>query len=328
MKKRVSIHRIWPFAISVACAIALLLIGLLCATTNLWEIHANIANLQSLNVILWPSASNHTAAAPMADMQCSGYVTEIGALYSDQYQSLTPQEKLRILSHIRECLPPERQPLLAYWASDAEWVLGRYDAVCDSLVTLMAVDKLLDLAAQAAQAGNWSAVEAGLTCIDRFPTDDLWISPYIVGPIYFRLGQNYEGSDSVEQAIAAYGEAARWYPVVWAEPYIAKANLLWQADAKQEAIRWLVDGVSKSTDVTATFNLWRELGHYWVQQGQLKDAACAFSSALQIIAEVPPQNLAVGTHEHIQQELDRIGALPSSRCFESYPQLRKASSSH
>lgn len=309
---------------TVACAIGVVLLGVTHATASLGKIQTNLQSLATLGTLMRKETPDLGISQPVLENSCSDYVTTIRTVYTVQYQRLPSQQKLRLLEDLRVCWPPERWPLLAAWTSESQWALGQYDDVCNTLIAMKAPDKLLELAQQSAEAGNWPAVEMSLSCVTRFPADGPWVSPFIVAPLYNRIGQHYEERGDVKQAIAAYDAAARWYPVVWADPYIRKAALLWQQGAEQEVIQWLVDGVSRSTDVTATFYLWRELGNYWERQGNLEDAICAYGNALHILDQVPPQNASTGTREQLQVQIHRLRATQVGECFRQFPQLQVA----
>jgi len=309
-------------AVAFFCTILLLSAAQVNAVAG--KLQANIRNLIVLDALVHNNSSDKAVVSATLVHRCPDYVTAIGELQSADYANLTPEQQLNVHQRYADCLPSARWSLLAMWSAETQWNVGLYNSVCDSLVSIGAADKLLRLAQQSAEAGKWEAVESALVCVHRFNSSAVWVSPYIVSALYFRLGEHYEQVGDSEQALAAYDSAARWYPVVWAAPMIGKARLLWKQGERPDAIQHLVDGVSHSSDVTATFYLWRELGDYWQQQGDNTDAVCAYRKALEIVDQVPSQNAGAGERERLQVQVESLDAAVPDTCFRQYPQIPAA----
>lgn len=308
---------------AVAFLCAILLLGVVQVNAIAGKLLTNIRNLMVMDTVVQDKPGNVAVASAASD-DCPDYVAAIGELQTADYADLTPEQQLSVLQRYATCLPSERRRFLVKWSAETQWNMGLYELVCDSLAGIGAADKLLGLAQQSMEAGRWEAVESALVCVHRFNSSAAWVSPYIVSSLYFRLGEHYEQAGASEQALSAYDSAAQWYPVVWAAPLIGKARLLWKQGEEPAAIEYLVDGVSHSSDVTATFYLWRELGNYWQQQGSETDASCAYRKALEIVDQVPSQNAGAGERERLQAQLKSLDTVVPEACFSRYPQIHAA----
>jgi tetratricopeptide (TPR) repeat protein len=181
---------------------------------------------------------------------------------------------------------------------------------------------MLALAEKSSTAGDWTAVALYLDCLPRLAPGEAWISPWIVAKLYFGLGQHLEEAQAVDAAIAAFDAAASWYPMVWAAPYQAEAQLLWQQGNQEQAIRLLVDAVSRSTEPTASFQLWRQLGLFWTQSDNGVDALCAYQKAAALLDRLPPGNVSDSGRRALMADLNTLqqSVVPAS-CFAGYPAL-------
>lgn len=312
----------------VFCIIAILVLMMLRIENLSRKLETNTWGLRTVGALFRGETPDPGIVATILAGSCADHALMIGTFFTTQYRGLPPEQKLQLLQRFKECLPSDRQLLLAVWTSDAQWALGDYEDVCDIMIALDAPSKLLGLARHSASAGDWRAVEAALDCVQRFDPERAWVSPFIVSPLYNGLGQQYELAGDVDRAMTAYDSAARWYPVVWADPYSRKAKLLWMQGAKSTAIKWLVEGVSRSTDATATLYLWRELAHYWEQQGDLEDAACAYRNAEQLVDLVPAQNITASDRQELEMQIGKFSEVRPEQCFVQYPELRQPGVSH
>jgi tetratricopeptide (TPR) repeat protein len=299
-----------PFLWGVAVLLLLLHSGTPAAKSRL--------NGQSLALLVSAESAESAAA-------CPDYITTLAQMRTPRFATLDAQAQLDWLLAASRCWSPERLPLLAPLTSERQWVLGQYEPVCDLLLAHQAPDRLLRLATADADSGKWEGVEAGLGCIGRFPADGAWVSPFLVAPLYNRLGQQYEADGRFSAAITAWEAAGDWYPVVWADPYLRKSDLLHRTGNEAGAIATLVDAVSRSTDATATFYLWRALRDLWQEAGNLADAACAADRALAVMAAVPLENLPLTQQEQFRTQRMALPEPDATFCFEAWPGLQTPS---
>jgi tetratricopeptide (TPR) repeat protein len=251
--------------------------------------------------------------------ECPDYPTGIRYLHQG---GLTPGETLQRVQWLSACWPPERAILLTGWRADALWALGRHQEVCEVLAAVGAAPRMLSLAKKSSETGDWGAVALYLGCLPKLAPGDTWISPWIVAQLYFGLAQHLEEDQAIDAAIDAYRAAASWYPTVWAAPYQKEAQLIWQQGDKEQAIRLLVDAVSRATDVAASFHLWRQLGQFWVQQGDRVDALCAYRKAAALVDRLPAGNISEIGRRTLTQEMKALEESESpATCFTNYPAL-------
>ncbi|MDW8317199.1 MAG: hypothetical protein RMN53_05020 [Anaerolineae bacterium] len=315
-------HRLRGFVWAITVLVSLSLFAILYADTvaAIWK--ANRVNVNNLGHLMLMELPNRNVLETMAVDSCVEYSTTIALLRTAEFRGLPPEQQLQLLNQMVSCQRPERRSLLTPWVVVTKWNMARHGEVCERLLALNAPHRLVELAQDSLTKGDWESVEAALECVQRFPPDGAWVSPFIVSQLYYSLGQHFEDADEIAKALGAYDAAARWYPVVWSAPYTRKAALLWRSGAQAEAVDWLVDGLVRSTDVTATFYLWRELGKYWQQQGNLNDAACAYRNAAALANHVPPQNVTPRELDQLRAELSALGTPPATACFRGYPQLQ------
>lgn len=291
------------------------------AIFSLWK--TNVSGVDTLNRLFSGQLADRAVSEVALEESCSNYVAAIEVFESPGFQALTSESKLHLLKRYNDCLEEERRPLLARWMGDPMWSQGRYDEVCDLLVFVNSPDKLLRLGQQAVQEANWSAVESVLNCIPRFDPNVSWVSPFIVSQLYFALGDHFDQIGAINKAIAAFDNSTRWFPVVWSSPYMKKAGLLWDQGDRRGAIDWLVNGVAHSSDVTATYNLWRALGEYWQELGELDSAYCAYLNALGLIEVVPPENVSPVDRTALTEVVRQLSSEAPAKCFEQYPVLSR-----
>lgn len=275
---------------------------------------ANRANVNSLSQLLGQHPTADVVIEATTENGCDNYIKAVQVLRSTTFQKLPPESQLQLLERYESCLPEERRQMLTGWRSSALWAQGQFDAACDLLVTTNAPDQLLKLAQQAEKDSSWAAVEAALGCIQRFDPDGPWVSPYIVSQLYYALGVHFEQIQATDEAIGAFDDSARWFPVVWSAPYTKKAALLWSQGDHAGTIDWLVGGLSRSVDVTATYNLWHALGDYWLQVEELDNAYCAYQAALDMIDQVPPENIAPGDQDRLIERVHQLEAIAPAEC--------------
>jgi tetratricopeptide (TPR) repeat protein len=258
-------------------------------------------------------------AAGVIAAACPDYPTGLRALYQP---SLSPVETLQRVEQLAACWPPERAALLTGWRATALWELGRHREICAELAAVGAAPRMLSLAEKSSAADDWTAVAVYLDCLPKLAPGDAWISPWIVAKLYFGLGQHLEEAQAVDAAIDAFDAAAFWYPTVWAAPYQAEAQLLWQQGNQEQAVRLLVDAVSRSTDQTASFQLWRQLGLFWAQIDNGLDALCAYQKAAALVDRLPAGNVSDSGRRALMADLDalRESVIPAA-CFANYPVL-------
>ncbi len=172
----------------VAFFCAILLLGVAQVSAIAGKLQANIRNLIVMDTLVHDKPSNKAVGNATSD-DCPDYVTAIGELQTADYANLTPEQQLSLLQRYADCLPPERRNFLVKWSAETQWNMGLHELVCDSLARIGAADKLLGLAQQSAEASRWEAVESALVCVHRFNSSAVWVSPYIVSSLYFRLGE-------------------------------------------------------------------------------------------------------------------------------------------
>jgi tetratricopeptide (TPR) repeat protein len=259
-------------------------------------------------------------AAEAMPASCPDYPAGLPFLYQS---GLSPAEALQRVEQLSACWPRERAALLSGWRADALWALGRHQEVCDSLAAVSAAPRMLALAEKSSKVEDWNAVGVYLNCLPKLVLGDTWISPWIVAKLYFGLGQHLERNQAVGEAIAAYDAAASWYPTVWAAPYQAEAKLLWRQGKQEQAVQLLVDAVSRSTDPTASFQLWRQLGQFWTQLDDRVDALCAYQKAAALADRLPAGNLSESGRRGLMQDLDALQKSTNpGACFASYAALQ------
>jgi tetratricopeptide (TPR) repeat protein len=317
----VSTHRAISLGVAllVLVGLAALLVSLPSGTSVLIDaLRVNRHALEATKrLVSAPAAGPEAGAIPAT---CPDYPTGLQLMHQS---GLTPAETLERTDRLAACWPPERAALLAGWRAGALWALGRHQEVCDSLAAVNAAPRMLALAEQSAGAEDWAAVRVYLDCLPRLAGGDAWISPWIVAQLYFGLGQHLERNQALGPAIAAYHAAASWYPTVWATPYQAEAKLLWQQGRNEQAVSLLVDAVSRSTEPSASFQLWRQLGQYWVQRNNNVDALCAYRRAAALVDRLPAGNLSENGRRGLLQEVDVLeNAIGEGhQCFDGYPML-------
>jgi tetratricopeptide (TPR) repeat protein len=264
-----------------------------------------------------PAAGGAPEEMPTA---CPDYPTGIRSLYQE---GLSPAETLQRVEILSACWPSERAALLTGWRADALWVLGRHQEVCESLAAVGAAPRMLSLAERSSRANDWDAVALYLRCLPQLAPGDTWVSPWIVARLYFGLGQHLEEDQAIDAAMEAYRAAALWYPTVWAAPYQREAQLLWQQGDEEQAIGLLADAVSRATDPTALFTLWRQLGQLWAQRDNGVDALCAYRKASALADRLPAGTLSESSRRSLLQDLDTLQQnTDPGVCFAGYPALR------
>jgi hypothetical protein len=308
----------WAWLILIAGLAGLLLVGLSGTRSLAGAWTTNRHALDTARRLLAQQDTDKTL--PGMPAECPDYPTGIRLLHE---AGPTPTETLQRVEWLSACWPPERAVLLIGWRTDALWKLGRHQEVCESLAAGGAAPRMLALAEKSSKDGDWDAVTLYLRCLPKFAGADTWISPWIVAQLYFGLAQNLERRHADETAIDAYAAAASWYPTVWAAPYQKEAQLLWQQGDEEQAILLLADAVSRATDATASFVLWRQLGQFWAQRDNRLDALCAYRKAAAVIDRLPAENLSEGSRRAFLQELDALqeDAVPGA-CFAGYPTLQ------
>lgn len=285
--------------------------------TETWR--TNLLGVSTVEALLSKGNPDPNTLASDIRSSCPGFMAGSWAVSDSQ---LIPEQRMQLLNQLTACWSPERAQLLASWQISTLWSLGRYAEACDSAVTVDAPDRLLELALLASETGNWKAVETSLECIPRFQTGVAWVSPYIVAQLYNRIGQQHELMGWTDRAIAAYDAAARWYPVVWSDPYLHKAALLVKQGRDGDVIQWLQDGLVQSTDATATFNLWDALGDYWQHRGHIADALCAYQTAAGLVDRVPEQDLPASRRAGLRDKINSLDDSAAAECFELFPLLK------
>jgi tetratricopeptide (TPR) repeat protein len=283
--------------------------------TSAWRVNRHA--LETARELIGQTGTETAAGAIAA--ACPDYPTGLRALYQP---SLSPVEVLQRVEKLAACWPPERAALLTGWRATALWELGRHQEVCEELAAAGAAPRMLSLAEKSSAAGDWTAVAVYLDCLPKLAPGDAWVSPWIVAKLYFGLAQHLEEAQAVDDAIDAFDAAAYWYPTVWAAPYVAEAELLWQQRNREQAIRLLADAVSRSTDRTASFQLWRQLGLFWTQSNNGVDALCAYQKAAALLDKLPPGNVNDSGRRALVADLNALqqSVVPAS-CFADYPEL-------
>lgn len=234
---------------------------------------------------------------------CGNYAHVVAYLTQS---GLSAGEKIQAIATLVPCWDSGRQQLLGPVKAESLWELGRHTEACDLLQHLQAGDQTVRLLKKSFDQQDFAAVESYLACLPAFKGKPVWISPYIVAAVYYGLGQYYEEQGNLERAMTDYEQAATLYPVVWAAPYIARAHLLWNQGEHDRAIQTLLTPLPASTDATATYNLWYELGSLWKQEGVLPSALCAYQKAEAISAGVPPANLTQEMRITLRETIDRL----------------------
>jgi len=282
---------------------------------NAWRVNLH-ALVTAKRLVAQPVTGLVAGAMPST---CPDYPSGLPLLYRPE---LSPSETLQRVEKLSGCWPPERAALLTGWRAEALWALGRHQEVCETLAAAGAAPRMLALAEKSSQADDWSAVAVYLDCLPKLAPGDTWVSPWIVAKLYFGLGQHLESNQAAGAAIDAYAAAASWYPTVWAAPYQAEAQLLRQLGNLEPAIRLLVDAVSRSTDPTASYQLWRQLGQFWVQHDNRVDALCAYRKAAAFVDRLPAENLSESDRRALMQDLETLQRDTSpAPCFTAYPVL-------
>jgi tetratricopeptide (TPR) repeat protein len=272
-------------------------------------------NMESLNAA---AALVHTASGlhleSIAHAECYTY-PEVVRLYRT-VQAL-PEQRLAWLEHQMPCLPPERQQFFAMWRANDLAEVGSHAEACDLLVRAQNGAELSRLAQAMYDRGEFEQLERYLGCITELAAGGVWTSPYNVAVLFHRLGHYQEEQGRVTKAMLAYEQAAEWYPVVWAAPYISIANLLEQEGRTDEAMLLLQDAIRRSTDATASFNLWLVLGRKSEAVGDYQLAYCSYMEAQQLSNDLPLHLASMHTRKDITERLDLLQGvhqLKSSLC--------------
>ncbi len=287
----------------ITLALPVLLVALLGPTLVQFAI-LNAHNVQAMHALsnLDTAIDQNLADRISAtqDQGCQSFPEDM--LYLHKLQN-DPNLSLQLIAEAERCWPNDRKDFFVLYKADSLWSLGKHSEVCILLTEYQVAPKLAELLKRALDQKDWPTTILYLNCLAAIPPEKKWTTRYVAAAAYYGLGRYYEDGRQVDLALENYDLAAKTYPVVWAQPYIAAAQIRWQRGQQELAIKSLLDALSISTDVTATFNLWLQVGNYWEVQGKSANALCAYSEAQKLFDNVPANNVSEKQRSDIEQHI-------------------------
>ena len=271
-------------------------------------VQTNLVNTQALRgemTAYLPPAYGNTSS--QAAVSCASYPA-IALYFRDS--RINPAEGLRRMTDVKACLSEQRARLLTPAQAEYLWSLDRHAEVCQALQAVQAGSRLVDLIKRSFDKNDLTATEEYLGCLEGSFTNPSSISPFTVAGIYYDLGRHYEQVGNALRAIDYYDLAGKRYPVTWAAPIIARSNLLWDNGNQAIAITSILDGLGRTSDVTASFYLWLQLAALREKQKDNDNALCAYQHAGDLYDKVPRTNTNDRQLSEIMNHITALRAMP------------------
>ncbi len=239
---------------------------------------------------------------------CRSYPGLIQYYYATKDQR--PEDALQALTAQQACSQHSR--LLKPLQGELLAKLGRSQESCAVLSEIKATALMLSLGQQARAAEDWESVATFLDCVEALKNQvSWWISPYIMGDLYYALGQHYETAGEAERALETYQHTIDWYPG-WAGPIVRRANLLIKLNRSVEGITLLESALAQGGDTVARWELVNTLAPIWEEQNKLDYAYCAYQEAVTLIPDLPSVYEAEQLRPRLLEQINRLRAARTS----------------
>jgi hypothetical protein len=255
-------------------------------------------------------------AAPCAEAQAQPYPSIIYCLKTLEANNaaqaaLAQIEKSKVVF-------PARRLLLASFQAELVGVSGESELACQLVTEIGDRLRLVDLATKSEKAAKWQDLENYLSCFERLNAGRGGVSPFTVSNLYFSLGRHaYEEAKDLTAARLFFEKSAKWYPTVWAAPFVMLAEIERREHGLEPAIQLLRPALQQATLPQSVFILSRQIGQYEDQLGHAAAAFCAYAQARkfgQSLAEVyAPRNWLVDLDQRLLQ-LEASGSGDLSKC--------------
>lgn len=160
--------------------------------------------------------------------------------------------------------------------------LGETEMSCQLLRSIQAKHIILEIADLSHRNANYDDLAMYLKCFESIATSPGYVSPFNISILYEALAQHYEKNNKFDLAYSSYSKAAKWYPTIWAEPYISMARIANHEEGPSKSITILRGALKDATLPQSIFAIARELGNYSRNNTDVTDTYCYYEYALEV----------------------------------------------
>lgn len=209
---------------------------------------------------------------------------------------------------------PDRYKLISYVEGV---IIAKTDSshACEIFSNLPSGTALLIEANNAYINNDYVKLEDYLMCLEKLNNSSVWLSPFELAKLYNGLGLYMKSVGKSETAKKYFEKAISTYPVIWSDPIISLAEIIY-LENPDYALQFVLGYLNRTQDPKAVFDLSRQAGFYLELAGVMEGAYCAYQRALGASEKLPA---SLAPDEWIEDIFSRVDNI--SNFYKSEPDI-------